>query len=236
MTSATANASSQLSLTTALPYLSSVLTAIVAIVAIVVGRRSSKDALSNQLKQRMWEKRTDTYIEILRETLSIDPRETTAHRVAKLGSSGEKVPILPHLESSEWLEFSARVDAVASEEVRSLFSLWERCLSGWTWILVKAVIHLDPSSEAHDESKEELEKTYDAIFIAQALLTQQIRSELRFESYALPNLTLKAPEGYFGAITEIEMDKQPEVRQVPRIKSFKREASGSQWTVDRGHF
>jgi hypothetical protein len=40
------------------PYISSLATALVAVVATIVGRKSSKDALQSELKQRMWEKRT----------------------------------------------------------------------------------------------------------------------------------------------------------------------------------
>ena len=112
-------------------YVSSFATAVVAVVAIVVGRRSSKDTLRNELRQRMWEKRTDTYIDILRQTQSIDPRATTPHTIAKKAASGETVPILPEIDTAEWLEFTARVDAVASDEVRSLFSLWkDPCRAG----------------------------------------------------------------------------------------------------------
>jgi hypothetical protein len=69
-----------------------------------------------------------------------------------------------------------------------------------------------------------LEKTYEANFIIQSFLMQYIRSELRFESRALPNIVCKTPDGYFGAITEIEVDKRPDVWQAPRLRTFKRQS------------
>ena len=83
------------------PYLSSLATTVVAIVAIVVGRQSSKDVLSNELRRRMWEKRTDTYIEILKRTQKVHPDKVTLDSVMGQASDGGDVVILPYLETGE---------------------------------------------------------------------------------------------------------------------------------------
>jgi hypothetical protein len=214
-----------------LPYLSSLATTVVAIVAIVVGRRSSKDVLSNELRQRMWEKRTDTYIEILKRTQEVHPDKVTLNSVMEQASDGEDVVILPYIETDEWLEFSARVDALSSDEVRSLFSLWERCLDGWTWCLSKLIAHRDEDDEFHLKSKAELETANEAILTARYLLTEHIRSELRFENRPLPNVRYVAPDGFFGAITEIEGEAGRLVRQSPRISSYQRQRNSDRFTV-----
>jgi hypothetical protein len=56
-----------------LPYLSQIPTAIVAVVAIPANRRSSKETLTGQLNQRIWERRTEIYLEMIRQTEMLDP-------------------------------------------------------------------------------------------------------------------------------------------------------------------
>ncbi len=214
-----------------LPYLSSLATTVVAIVAIVVGRRSSKDVLSYELKQRMWEKRTDTYIEILRRTQEAHPDKTTLNTVMEQAYGGEEVVILPYIETIEWSDFSARVDALSSNEVRLLFSLWERCLDGWTWCLMKLIAHRELDDEHHLESKSELDKANEAILNARYLLTEHIRSELRFENQPMPKVSYVEEEGFMGAITELDVETGRLTRQSPRIRSYRREGSGDGFSI-----
>ena len=227
-----AGSSTHIQLTALLPYVAQFLTFIIAVVAIIAGRRSNKDTVTSELKQRMWEKRTDAYLDILRETLSFDPRDITPHTVAKQEA---EFPILERLETQEWLQFTARVEAVATDEVRYLFSLWERAVAGWTWILAKAIIHFDPTSKAHKESQAELETSYTAVFTARMILTDQIRAELRFEQPKLPPVELVAPEAYLGAITELRAYEQVPAKyplvQPPRIRTYKREDHGQEFGI-----
>ena len=210
----------------ALPYLSSLATTVVAIVAIVMGRRSNKDVLSNGLKQRMWEKRTDTYIEILRRTQEAHPDKITLDTVMEQVSEGKEVVILPYVETAEWGDFSARVDALSSNEVRVLFSLWERCLDGWTWCLMKLIAHREPDDELHLESQNELDKANEAILNARYLLMEHIRGELRFENPPMPKVSYVEEEAFMGAITEFDVKSGRLVRHSPRIRSSKREGNG----------
>jgi len=215
-----------------LPYISSATTAVVAVVAIVVGRLSSKDTLTTQLKQRMWERRSDLYVDALKTVQEIDVREITPDAVLKKAARGGPVLLLPYLDTPEWREFSARVDALASDEVRSLFSVWERCLSGWSWCLTKAATHSDPLGEFYKEARSELQTSYQAVAAARGLLTDQIRSELRFESRPFPKFTYVAPEEFMGAITELKATDHPRVRQSPRIRTFSREEHATKLQLD----
>jgi hypothetical protein len=89
-----------------LPYLSQIPTATVAIVAILANRRSSKETLATQLSQRVWERRTEIYLEIIRQTGIVDPnrqRTPEGFRNAATAAGGEKVSFLPvDANSNEW--------------------------------------------------------------------------------------------------------------------------------------
>jgi hypothetical protein len=231
-------ASSTLSHLTALdtlPYVAQLVTAAIAIVAVISARQSSRASLQGELRQRMWEKRTDAYLDLLRELLFFDPRDVGPKQIADQAEDGKEVLILEHFESREWISFVARIEAVSSDEVRYLFDIWQRALSGWTWILSKALVHLDLESEFHEEAQSELRDAQDAIEMARVILTEQVRAELRFEKPELPEIEAVAPEAYFGAITKLRAHarrppKYP-LQQTPRIRSFKREEFGERFGI-----
>src|ERR1700677_2854318 len=96
-----------------LPHITPLLTTIVAIIAIVVSRLSSRDAITGQWRQEIWKKRSEVYLEIVRMTDKQDPmnRPTAEGFRDKAERNHGKVELYAiDLTSDEWHEFTYRID------------------------------------------------------------------------------------------------------------------------------
>lgn len=194
-----------------LPYLSQILTATVAVIAILVNRRSSKDTLAGQLNQRIWERRTEIYLEMIRQTDVVDPHNLMTPeglRDAAIKTKEQKVPLLPIDPSSEeWRDFEARIEAFASPEVRFLYWLWDSAVAAWTWAISTAVSHHQHNDEEkYQEWQERVRQTYNITFFAREELVTQIRAELRFETRQ-PGVISFKQEPLLGYLTDLDVGR-----------------------------
>uniref|UniRef100_UPI003F65C1A4 hypothetical protein n=1 Tax=Streptomyces albidoflavus TaxID=1886 RepID=UPI003F65C1A4 len=198
-------------LSDALPYISQAATLAIAAAAVIFSHRASKDVSQRELTMKMWEKRTDTYTEILRATQDLDPtrRPTPEGFVTQSddASSGDMQLLARDLESEEWKEFTARVDSFASDEVRYLFYLWLASLSGWSWLIMKCVIHYGKDPVKYSEADAELQCSYQATHSVCLELTAQVRAELAFKQRNVRKVSLTGPDQYFGAVTNVEFTR-----------------------------
>lgn len=226
-----------------IPYASQILTVAIAVVAILMTRRSSKETVGSQLEQKMWDKRTETYIDIIKEVTRLDPRRspTAEGFIDKAAEAdGESVDFLPvDRHSEEWRNFEARVEALASPEVRFLYWLWDATVAGWTWRMSKVIIHESiPDSEYQEEAHRELQETYEAVYSSQKELFAQIRAELRFERRELRGIEVERPEGYMGAVTRLDIDwsrhEQPAVVRASRLMTIRQTPGGWQHEMELG--
>ncbi|MDX3101624.1 hypothetical protein [Nonomuraea angiospora] len=193
-----------------LPYLSQAMTIIVAVVAIAFTRISSRESVNSQLRQKMWEKKAETYVEIIRQTTRADPhngKTPEGYMREAAQDPGGEVRFLPvDTDDREWQDFEARVEAFASPEVRYLYSLWMSAVAGWTWTTSKSIVHADRQSEHHEVAKQERHTALAGVFAAHQELIAQIRAELRFEKRELKNIKYRQVEGFFDAIVGVEVD------------------------------
>jgi len=175
-------------LQTSLPYLVQLATLALAAVAIVVNRRSSKETVDIQLLQRVWEKRTQTYLDAINLTKRQNPLERPkSDGFKKQLDDGETVDFLAiDIDSEEWREFESRIEAYASEEVGALYSSWHHSLGEWTWTMAKCLFESYEHFPARDEAEAQNDAVLKAVYSAREMLVAQIRAELRFESYRLP--------------------------------------------------
>ncbi|MFJ8470421.1 hypothetical protein [Kitasatospora sp. NPDC094011] len=206
----------------ALPYISQAATLSIAAASVAFSRKSSREVQRREVSTKTWEKRTDTYTQILRELSDLDPTslptpEGFHERATAADVATEGVPLLPKdLDSDDWKDFRARVEAFSSEEVRYLFSLWLACLSGWTWLTMKCVIHFKSDRHKFELAKNELDASYESVYAARMELTEQIRAELNFGHRAVRKVTVASPEGFMGAVTEVEFQpgRQTDLRPI----------------------
>ncbi|WP_413758564.1 hypothetical protein [Streptomyces sp. MMBL 11-3] len=203
----------------ALPYISQAATLFVAAAAVFFSHRTSKEGGRRELTTKMWEKRTDTYTEILRATQDLDPtrRPTPEGFVTQSGDAPpEGVQLLARdLESEEWKEFTARVDSFASDEVRYLFYLWLASLSGWSWLIMKCVIHYGRDPVKYSEANGELERSYKATHSICLELTAQVRAELSFRQRNVRKVSIVGPDRYFGAVVDVEFTRGKQIDLEP---------------------
>lgn len=197
----------------ALPYVSQAATLAVAAAAVAFTHKSSRDTGARELSTRMWEKRTDTYTEILRALRDLDPTrrpspEGFVEREHADGQPSDGIELLARdLDSEEWQEFTARVDSFASEETRYLFSLWLASLAGWSWLTMKCLIHHGADGEKYAESTAELDQCYAGTWEVSKELTAQVRAELAFKKRSVRRVVVTAPEGFLGAVTDVKFVK-----------------------------
>lgn len=126
---------------TVLPYASQLLTAIIAAIAIIATRRSTKQTLDLQIKQRLWEQRVKVYVEIIDNAKKLNPYNapTLEHMAEETAESEDSIPMLAmDTDSDDWHSFETRVDAFASDDILSLYQLWKSSLYEYTWITGKA--------------------------------------------------------------------------------------------------
>jgi hypothetical protein len=193
-----------------IPFLSAALTAAVAAVAILANLRSNKQILTGQLSQRVWERRTEIYVEIIQQTDAIDPhnlKTPEGFRDAANEAVGEKVPLLPiDPESDEWRNFEAKIEAFSSPEVRYLYRLWDSAIAAWSWAIVTVVAHLQLGSEDVSQYQDRVQKSYDMIYGTREELIAQIRAELRFEGRKTDHISAEQDE-HFGYLTSLEVNQ-----------------------------
>ncbi|MEU6497657.1 hypothetical protein ABZ890_46195 [Streptomyces sp. NPDC046984] len=206
-------------LSDALPFISQAATLVIAAAAVLFSHRASKEVGQRELSTKMWEKRTDTYTEILRATQDLDPtRRPTPEGFATQSDDvpPEDVRLLARdLESEEWKEFTARVDSFASDEVRYLFYLWLASLSGWSWLIMKCVIHYGRDSVKFTEADDELQRSYKATHSICLELTAQVRAELAFKKRSVRKVSLIGPDKYFGAVIDVEFTRGKQTNLEP---------------------
>lgn len=203
----------------ALPYISQAATLAIAAAAVAFSHRASKEVGQRELSTKMWEKRTDTYTEILRALQDLDPtrRPTPEGFIAQSDQAPpEGMELLARdLESEEWKEFTARVDSFASDEVRYLLYLWLASLSGWCWLIMKCVIHHGSDAAKYSEANDELQRSYKAIHAVRLELTEQIRAELSFKQRFVRKVEVTGPEKYFGAVIDVQFTRGKQVDLEP---------------------
>jgi hypothetical protein len=187
------------------PLVTSLLTVVIAAFAIIYNRRSTKDTLSVQLRQRLWEKRTEIYVEMLDRISKQNPykRPDLDWLRRKSEEEGKSVKILAGGRGGKaWQKFEIRVKAFSSDEVLAVYELWDSALSQYTWAVGKAFLHLDKASEHYEEAQRELKASMKAVYNAEKLLQQHIRAELRFEDKPLPDIRF---ETGISGVSEISM-------------------------------
>jgi hypothetical protein len=223
--------------TDALPYISQGATLLIAGATVLFARKSSKEVGVRELSTKMWEKRTDTYTEILRAVQDLDPtRRPTPEGFAERSTEASDSPpqdmdlYSRDLESEDWQEFTARVESFASDEVRFLFNLWLAALAGWSWLTMKCLIHHETDRAKYFDAKAELERCYTATDDVCKELTSQIRAELSFKNRHVRKVSVAAPEGFLGAVIDVEFTKGRQVDLEPpraaRLVSVRRGNGG----------
>ncbi|WP_158697141.1 hypothetical protein [Streptomyces hokutonensis] len=171
----------------------------------------------------------------MRATQDLDPtRRPTPEGFATQSDDAppEGVQLLARdLESEEWKEFTARVDSFASDEARYLFYLWLATLSGWSWLIMKCVIHYGRDPVKYNEANGELQRTYKATHSVCVELTAQIRAELAFKQRNVRKVSVKGPDKYFGAVTDVEFTRGKQTDLEPihssRLSTLRRSAETS---------
>ncbi|MEH0841892.1 hypothetical protein V6U81_05775 [Micromonospora sp. CPCC 205711] len=165
------------------PLASSLLTAIVAVAAVVASRKSSRDTVEKDLRLSLWEKRNEIYIELLVRLDKQDPStRPAAAGMRDKALSGEVVSILrqdPH--SKDWKNFEAKLRAYASKDVWTLYSIWLATLGTWTFLRSACLTHIMGDREKFDSFSKREDKTRDAILQISRKITHYVRAELRFE-------------------------------------------------------
>jgi hypothetical protein len=136
-------------------------TAMVAIVAIAVGRISTRDTINKDLRLKLWEKRADAYVEMIRMLYKQDPvYVSSAKNIAEKARIGEVVEVLPvRMDSQKWEDLEASIEAYSSREVRQLYSLWKSTLANWTFLQAGCVMLFDQQKTAYPEMKDKETKT-----------------------------------------------------------------------------
>lgn len=201
-----------------LPYSGQVLTAVVAAIAILANRNTSRETLTGQLTQRVWERRTEVYLQVIRQTDSVDPhnlRSPEGFRESAESARGEEIPLLPTSpDSDEWREFEATIEAFASGEVRYLYWLWDSAIAAWTMAISGAVVHAEHDSPEREKSRSRVQQTYDMVFHAREELVAQIRAELRFGTRRVDHISYKQ-DRHFGYLTDLRISgNQRDMRPV----------------------
>ncbi|MFC8843925.1 hypothetical protein ACFT8Q_28050 [Streptomyces griseoincarnatus] len=203
----------------ALPYISQAATLAIAASAVAFSHRASKEVGHRELSTKMWEKRTDTYTEILRATQDLDPtRRPTPESFIEQSTeaSPEGMELLARdLESEEWKDFTARVDSFASDEVRYLFYLWLASVSGWCWLTMKCIIHHGGDLTKYGKANDELQRSYKATHAVRLELTEQIRAELSFKQRFVRRAEITGPDQYFGAVIDVKFTRGKQVDLEP---------------------
>lgn len=189
----------------------SVCTAVVAVVAIVANRRSTREVITKDLKIKIWEKRATTYVELLQ---AIDRQDVTRRPSPEyMFSSAREGATVSLLESDmstfEWKHFEANIEVYASMEVRMLYLCWKAGLSRWTWATAVHVTHLDNDLEDADPEHFLQEKRLAEAVLRRAHneLLWRVRSELEFRERKLPKFQVKEDENVPGVMRVKFLDK-----------------------------
>lgn len=193
--------------TNLVPYITSLLTTIVAIVAIIFGRLSSKDAVAGQWRQEIWKKRSEVYLEIVRMTDKQDPmnRPTAEGFQEEAERNDGKIKFYAvDITSDEWHEFIYMIETYSSDEVHQLFCLWERLWQNWSFSMAFAMVR----GEGHEKRQKDLEESYEPVNTARQRLVDHIRAELNFERKPMPKVFYrKHPVEFFGLIKDVRFDR-----------------------------
>ncbi len=209
------------SLSEALPYISQAATLAIAAAAVISPHRTSKEDGERELSAKTWEKRTDTYTEILRTLRDLDPTKRPSpegilesHSLGEDETNGTDI-FARDFDSDEWKDFSARVDSFASDEVRYLFYLWFATIAGWSWLMMKCLIHQNGDTIKYADANRELQRCYSAAHEVSKELTEQVRAELAFKKRSVRRVTATGPEGFFGALTEVSFSRGKQLSLEP---------------------
>ncbi|MET8763582.1 hypothetical protein [Lentzea sp. NPDC004782] len=191
------------------PFAAALLTALVATLAIVYNRKSTRDTLEVQLLQRMWEKRADVYIEMIDMVKKLNPyRGKTLEWMRDASAKGEPVSFLAKdMDSPKWRKLETRINALVSEEVLSLFELWRSAIGQYTWAAAAALLHFEKTSKHHDEMMQKYEASMKAVHRAEELLVAQVRIELRFDYEDVPDIRVKT--GISGVSEIVSVNGNP---------------------------
>jgi len=165
--------------------------------------------LTGQLSQRVWERRTEIYLEVIRQTDIVDPhhqKPPEGFKKAATEARGEKVSLLPvNPDSDEWRSFEAGIEAFASAEVRFLYWLWDSAVAAWTFAMSAAIAHDQLGFGEYKESRDRVRQTYNMAISAREEIVAQIRAELRFESRQ-PGVISFRQEELMGYLTDLNVD------------------------------
>ncbi|WP_157441789.1 hypothetical protein [Actinoplanes awajinensis] len=196
-------------LTIIVPLVASILTAAVAAIAIIAGRRSSRESVEKDLRLKTWEKRTEAYLELLTKVESQDPLQAPyVEKQCKDLMQGKAVDLLRHsIEDGEWKIFEARLRAYASSDIWALYSAWLSALATWTFFRSAAIIHVtQEDAKKAQEFKNKEEKVRATIGLAAKTIIHYVRGEMRFES--LPPIKISYKSGPLGGIQELDIRPQ----------------------------
>ena len=202
----TAPASDSLASLIAIQLLPQVLTAFIAGLAIIASRRSSRESVEKDLKLRMWEKRTDVYLEFLTRLDRQDPtRHRSLNQLYAEACEGETVSLLREdMGTEDWKNFEARLRAHASKEIWSFYLVWRTMLGTWAFLQGSCLIHRDTGkAESLADFEARQARTMKGIHRLSQLIAHQLRAELRFE--IVPLRRIEYIPGPVGGIEDIRV-------------------------------
>jgi hypothetical protein len=157
----------------------------------LANRRSTREAITKDLKIKIWEKRATTYVELLQTIDRQDvSRRPSVESIIYSSQAGKTVSLLESdMLALDWKNFEANVEVCASMEVRQLYACWKAGLSWWTFSTATHVMHLDNDWD-HADPERFLQEKKDAEAAprrAHNELLWRIRSELEFKERKLPS-------------------------------------------------
>ncbi|MFE6128563.1 hypothetical protein ACFQ6Q_09865 [Streptomyces sp. NPDC056437] len=158
--------------------------------AVVITHRLT---LRRDRQHRLWDRRMDTYEEVLRTR-----RALAQHRAEVLRTQSAKSSIIdPGKELNAFLLTQAQLDMFGSPAIRALdtlslaaFNHWARLLSEWRDLHARAISHFN-NQEMYDEADErwaELVHASKSVDLADRRLSEVIRDEAEFKQFRGPNL------------------------------------------------
>ncbi|WP_133828475.1 hypothetical protein [Actinomycetospora succinea] len=174
--------------------ISPILTAAVAIGAIVYTRRSASDTIKKDLGVKLWDKRTEVYQDLMLYVNESDIRKMgSVEDFCERARAGDSALIPVDVDSEEWKRLGSRVSIYASKNVASLFSFWKFTLAGWSWNRSALVVNSDKDNPDFDRDAAERdeEETAKSLTLLRDELLLHIRAELDFRQRAMPKIEFR---------------------------------------------